>query len=411
MTEMKLGVLGLGPRGRFLLETMDQAVDNVRVTAYFDPQQDRMDLTREIVPNAYQAKSEDDLFSSDCDAILIASIWSEHIRQAVKALRNGKHVAMEVGGAYSEGELWELIHAVEDSGKKFMLLENVCYMDTELSVFKMTKEGALGEIVYAEGGYEHDLREQITMGRENHHGRHLNFRNRCADLYPTHQLGPICKCLDINRGNRILTVSAQASKARGLNYWAKTRKGDEYDMSYTPFKEGDIVSSNITCAGGELIHLTHGCTLPRPYSRDGRMQGTKGLWLEDKNAVYFDEPQYSGNTEGHKWIEFDTIKDEYRHPLWVWYEKRGVKDEGHGGADFLTLSAFAYAVLNDTDTPIDVYDAATWMAITYLTEESIAMGGAPVAMPDWTKGQWLIREKESKSKWMLSDIADSEDYL
>ena len=410
MTELKLGVLGLGPRGRFLLETMDKAVDNVRVVAYYDPQDDRMDLTKEIVPDAYRAKSEDDLFSFDCDAILIASIWSEHIRQAVKALRSGKHVAMEVGGAYSEGELWELIRAVEETGLKFMLLENVCYMDNELSVFKLAKEGAFGEIVYAEGGYEHDLRGQITLGRENHHGRHLNFRHRNADLYPTHQLGPICKVLDINRGNRILTVSAQSSKARGLNYWAKTHKGDDYDMAHEPFKEGDIVSSNLVCANGELIHLTHGCTLPRPYSRDGRIQGTKGLWLEDKDAVYFDEPQFEKNTDGHEWIPFKDVKEKNRHPLWTWYEKAGVKDEGHGGADYLTLSAFAYAVLNDLDTPIDVYDAAVWMAITYLSEQSIAMGGAPVAMPDWTKGQWLIRRKESTSKWMLSDIAPEEYY-
>ena len=40
--------------------------------------------------------------------------------------------------------------------------------------------------------------------------------------------------------------------------------------------------------------------------------------------------------------------------------------------------------------PIDVYDAAAWMAITALSEESIAQGGAPVSIPDFTRGRWCL---------------------
>ena len=282
-------------------------------------------------------------------------------------------------------------------------------MDRELSVFRMVREGLFGELVYATGGYEHDLRHQIVQGRERHHGRFLNFAGRSGDLYPTHQLGPISKCLNINRGNRILTVSSTASKSRGLNYWAQSRKGDSYDMSRIPFKEGDIVSTNMVCSNGELIHLTHGCSLPRPYSRDGRIQGTKGLWLEDKDAIYFDEPDWKEGDE-HRWIPFEDVKDKYRHPLWDWYEKIGVKEAGHGGADFLTLSSFVHCIADDTQSAIDVYDAATWMAVTYLSEQSVSMGGAPVPMPDFTRGRWLIRTKEEESRWMLSDIAGSVFY-
>ena len=38
--------------------------------------------------------------------------------------------------------------------------------------------------------------------------------------------------------------------------------------------------------------------------------------------------------------------------------------------------------------PIDVYDAATYMAITALSEQSVAMGGLPQAFPDFTHGKW-----------------------
>ena len=76
------------------------------------------------------------------------------------------------------------------------------------------------------------------------------------------------------------------------------------------------------------------------------------------------------------------------HPLWKQYEKEGVQ-LGHGGMDWLVLRAFVESVKNGTRPPIDAYDAATWMSITPLSEMSIAMGGMPVEIPDFTYGQWI----------------------
>ncbi len=39
--------------------------------------------------------------------------------------------------------------------------------------------------------------------------------------------------------------------------------------------------------------------------------------------------------------------------------------------------------------PVDVYDAASWMAITRLSEMSIQKGGAVVDIPDFTNGKWM----------------------
>ena len=74
------------------------------------------------------------------------------------------------------------------------------------------------------------------------------------------------------------------------------------------------------------------------------------------------------------------------------FEKEGVKG-GHGGMDWLVLRAFIESVKNDKKPPIDVYDMASWMAITCLSEESITLGSAPVAIPDFTNGAWKTRER------------------
>ena len=95
--------------------------------------------------------------------------------------------------------------------------------------------------------------------------------------------------------------------------------------------------------------------------------------------------------------------DEYEHPLWKEYRKEGIR-EGHAGIDYLVLRAFFESVINNTPTPIDVYDTATWMAITCLSEESIAMGSMPVAIPDFTCGKWISRKDEYPSKYGLSKV-------
>ena len=57
--------------------------------------------------------------------------------------------------------------------------------------------------------------------------------------------------------------------------------------------------------------------------------------------------------------------------------------------DYLEFKAFFEALRADAPMPIDVYDAASWMVITALSEKSIAMGSMPVEIPDFTEGKWL----------------------
>ena len=52
---------------------------------------------------------------------------------------------------------------------------------------------------------------------------------------------------------------------------------------------------------------------------------------------------------------------------------------------------FVDCVRNGEEMPIDVYDAASWMCISCLTETSIAQGGMPQEIPDFTHGEWIRR--------------------
>jgi hypothetical protein len=145
----------------------------------------------------------------------------------------------------------------------------------------------------------------------------------------------------------------------------------------------------ITCAHGETITMTLDTTLPRFYSRAFTVQGTRGMYMEDNHSIYLDsrDRKYDFSWREH-WGNADGYRRDYEHPTWKRYlegERRG----GHGGMDWIEFEDFFAAVRDGAKVPLNVYDAASWMAITPLSEQSIAMGGMPAAIPDFTGGRWM----------------------
>ncbi len=62
--------------------------------------------------------------------------------------------------------------------------------------------------------------------------------------------------------------------------------------------------------------------------------------------------------------------------------------------DYLCFKAFVEALQNKKSMPIDVYDAAVWMAVSTLSEQSIINSGAVQQMPDFTNGKWIDRKPQ-----------------
>jgi len=405
-----LAIIGMGGRGMGHLETLVHMPD-VKVRVVCDKYRDRVEAAQDKA-EAVQGFRPDGTTDykqavrrTDIDAVLVFTDWTTHIAICVEAMRAGKPVGMEVGGASSIEECWNLVRTSEETGVPCMLLENCCYNSTEMALLRMIREGVFGEVVHCQGGYEHDLRDEIGLGDINRHYRQDNFMRRNGELYPTHELGPIAKYLNLNRGNRMLSLVSMASKSAGLHAWLKEHRPDD-PVSKMQVNQGDIVTTMIKCANGETIVLTPDCTLPRPYSRGGRVQGTKGLWMEDNQSIYIEggltDPANpdSEPIRQHRWAKDEAWMKAYKHPLWVEYEEFGLRG-GHGGMDYLVLRAFIEAVQDNQPFPIDVYDAASWMCITALSEQSVAMGGMPVPVPDFTDGKWIYRKGEAKGRYAL----------
>lgn len=397
MEKIRVGMIGFGSRGYGLLKSIVLPRENVVVTAVCDAYPDRAERAADAVEAAGGARPfvttdyREVTCRSDVDAVVIASAWESHIEIAIDAMEHGKYTATEVGGAYSVADCFRLVEAYERTGMHCMMLENCCYDRRELMVTRMVREGLFGEIVHCAGGYQHDLRDEITFGEENRHYRLRNYLHRNCENYPTHELGPIAKLLDINRGNRMLTLTSTASSSRGLHEFIRNSEKANKELLAASFAQGDVVTTTIRCAGGQTIVLTLDTTLPRYYCRGFTVRGTKGMYEEATDSVFLDGQDNAYDFKWReKWGNAKEYLEKYEHPIWDRFLHDGVRG-GHGGIDWLVFDAFFGSIERGIAPPIDTYDTAAWMAISPLSEESVSLGGAPVTIPDFTHGAWTHR--------------------
>lgn len=410
MKTYRTGVIGLGCRGAWWVEEMLSELDYVEVTGLCDVYADRIEAAREVLvkkgrpaPAVLTEDWQALIDAPEVEVVLVFSAWANHVDAALRALRAGKPVAIEVGGAYSVDDCWALVKTQEETGTPFMLLENCCYGEWELMALNMARRGLFGEIVHCDGGYLHDLRDEISRGNENRHYRFHEYLTGNKENYPTHEIGPIAKLMKINNGNRFVSLVSVASRAAGLHAYIEARPELREKYADTVFRQGDIVKTVITCADGSTVAITLDTTLPRYYSRGFCVRGTRGFYEEATQSVFLDGEDY-GMAEWNWAPQFGNRKnylETWEHPIWKRYKGDGVKERGHGGMDFLVLDAFFEALDKGLPMPIDVYDAAAWMAISALSAESIEKGSVSVPFPDFTGGEWQKHREEPDWKYRI----------
>lgn len=405
---LRCGIIGLGARGTGLLTDnlipMAHEEKVLALAAVCDLYEDRTKAAADLIekaglPRPFETEDYREILSSpNVDAVIVSAAWEAHIQIAVDAMKAGKYVGLEVGGAYSLDDCWRLVRTFEETGTHCMLLENCCYGMRELMVLNMFRKGVLGDIVHCEGGYRHDLREEISNGGENRHYRLRNYLNRNCENYPTHELGPIAKLLDINNGNRIVSLASAASCSRGLHEYIIQKRPESDPLTKAEFAQGDVVTTVLKTKLGQTIVITLDTTLPRAYSRGFTVRGTRGAYFEDTDSIFLDGEHNKFDFEPKKlWGNAEGYEKDYMHPLWQDYTPQG----GHGGMDWIVLHAFCEAASKNVRPPIDVYDTALYMSITPLSEQSLAAGGTPVSVPDFTCGKWYMRNDLAELEYSL----------
>ncbi len=318
----------------------------------------------------------------DLDLVFNATPWEWHVPVCVAAMKNGKHAATEVPAAITLEECWELVETAERYKKHCVMMENCCYDRVELISLHMVRRGLLGEILHAEGGYLHDLREVKFSNQGEGLWRRQHSWKRNGNLYPTHGLGPVAQCMNINRGDAFDYLVSMSSPSRGLQLYAQDKFGLNSHQAKERFALGDVNTSLIKTKLGKTIILIHDTNLPRPYSRIHLIQGTKGILQKWPNRIYVE-----GKSPSHQWEDIENYAEEFEHPLWKKLSQKG-EGRGHGGMDFIEDYRLIQCLRTGSPMDINVYDAAAWSAVSALSERSVTRGSDPVKFPDFTRGAW-----------------------
>ncbi len=392
---VRIGIVGLGQRGSGAVERLAY-IDGVEITALCDKYPDRVAAAQKTLEKMKRPKAKeysgDEGYkalceSNDVDLVYTPTPWHLHTPVALHAMRNGKHAAVEVPAAVTMDQCWELVETSEKTKKHCMMLENCCYDFFELLTLNLVRNGLFGDIVHAEGAYIHDLSEGWLFNKRAYADmwRLKENAKRNGSLYPTHGLGPIAQCMDINRGDRMDFLVSVSSADFTLAKMAeqKAAKDPFFNEFVGKNYRGNMNTTTVKTVKGRTMMIQHDVSTPRPYSRIHLVSGTKGV------ASKWPSPERIGF--GHSWIKPEELKElytKYSPPIVKHIGEIAKEVGGHGGMDFIMDWRLIDCLRNGLPLDQDVYDAASWTAVGLLSEQSVAKRSRSIDIPDFTRGNW-----------------------
>lgn len=310
----------------------------------------------------------EDFFRHDMDAVVLANYANEHAPFAVRLLNSGRHVLSEVLPCETMAQAVELVEAVEKSGKVYAYAENYCYMWHSFEMRRCYEEGAVGEVMYAEGEYVHDCSAEwpgITYGEKEHWRNYLY-----PTYYCTHSLGPV---LTIT-GRRPVQVSAFVTQQNNTVRPLGIREGEC----------GAVLM--VTLDNGAIVRSLHGHLKRDKHSYNYLLYGTKGMMEAQRFQPTYgadEKPELHIFSEGEKLCIGET-KNYVPKPNEV-HRAMTEKFPSHGGSDFFPTHFFIEKILGRPDGmkySIDVYTALDMGICGILGYRSALTGNIPVKIPN-----------------------------
>ena len=261
----------------------------------------------------------------DIDVIGIYTPDRLHVEQILQALDAGKHVVVTKPMVNTVEEAEQVVAAVRKTGKKLLVGETIRFNLTNMAIREMVDGGKIGDPVFVEAHYLHDMRPVIarTSWRSDPMDKRFLVGNACH---------PIDHVLWF--GGDAEEVSAYANDGGIL----EGREGYNNFVVNIQFKNGMI---------GRVLGL-YGMVHPPVPMEDFMICGTKGSITKQKYTL--DTP------DGVKTYDLEVPPDEYA---------------GHGGQVVRYMVHLEDCILNDKEPLVDAVQGAKTTALSHAGLESI----------------------------------------
>ena len=344
-TQIRLGVVGFGGRGRSLFKLATRCFSGVVAVAVCDSDETNLGAAEQDYPETVLFSGFDRMLDSvELDAILVETPATFHAQLCSKALARNIHVMSDVPAAATMAEAKELWQVQQSSRAFYMLGANPNTWGFVDAAVELVEQGKLGKPYYMEAEYIHDIRSlfESTPWRKTYEGIR----------YCTHSLGPLLRLIDED-----LEWVSCFDTGSHIN-----QQEGQHDAMVAIFRS----RSNV------VVRLLISFVNNYPASIHGyRVYGTKG---------YFERRPGCGGVGPAKTLYYSTEHHEekalHEIPVGETPKESGEKiADGHGGADYALLQRFFKAIQEELSSPISLREALRMTLPGIAAAESARAGG------------------------------------
>ncbi|MBQ3888621.1 MAG: Gfo/Idh/MocA family oxidoreductase [Clostridia bacterium] len=266
--KIKIGIFGIG-RGAIFINYRNDPI-NFEIVALCDKDEPRMLTVKQRYGLGEATKTYTDfdefIKNPEMEAVFLHNYFHEHAIFAIKALKAGKHVFSDCAAIGTLGEGVQLCEAVEQTGKVYMFGENHGFQKAGLEFKRLYDEGEIGEIMYAEGEYNHPTTGKAPTSYRLSDGP---FHWRAwlpSTYYCTHAMGPLMYVT----GRKPVAVNARSVCLKG-NFNAYC------DDVFISFRDSGCAATLVTMDNGaEFRVFGTGCP---GHSNSYRYHGHRSIYF------------------------------------------------------------------------------------------------------------------------------------
>lgn len=269
----RLGVIGPGSRGRFLMSFILKN-PKARIVALADIYQPSLDKAKELVPEARLYKDYRDLLDDkEVDAVVITTPLDTHFRIAMDAFMAGKDIFCEKSIGYSIEECYKMYMEHKRTGRIFFTGQQRLFDPRYIKAMDMIHSGLFGQINSIQSYWNRngDWRRPVPSPELE---RLINWR-----LYKSssHGLMTELACHQLQVGTWALQKLPEKVMGHGaITFWKDGREVfDNINLIYV-FDDG--------------VKMTYGsCISNKFYGLEEKIMGNLGTVEPERGKYYFED--------------------------------------------------------------------------------------------------------------------------
>lgn len=380
MKELKIGIVGLGSRGRALL-TISTMFDYVKVVAacdlkpenWYTNKDDESPLSgsmADLFPDATFYKDYDQMLEqADIDTVLVVTGADIHAEFCCKALAKDLNVFAEIPPVASLKEADKLWKAAQKSKGTISVGANPNEQKFTVLLKDFYAKGLLGKPYYMEAEYIHwTLNPGTGYLYENGNWRLLLSPIR----YSTHSLGPLLTILD-----------------EDLRYVSAFGTGQHADDYHPLSKKDDMQAAQFRTESGVVIRLLrNGRCRADIGAHNYRVFGTEGYM---ERIERYQNPIIRYNSRKELDMSLKEVSGEYTPPAYANNKKAiSLNDMNHSSIDYAMLDHFYDALANDKPAPVSLKEGLAMTIPGIYAEESIRRNGELMRMRYPWDEDWIV---------------------